>query len=345
MTLKAKSNICLNYSNFDLKKQVEMIIELLNQSNIYESQRDVEHLHWLRTVTEDFKDKDWEIYNPELDGIEAGLAKDYREAIQKLHLYMKEHGYKTERNLLLAQLVSVPNAIFHPDPENPKLAKDEICYIEVTDNKPIIARPRRFTWVQKAFLTAKTSIMIRQKKLEVSTGDFASALVLVPYEDRIKAFLDKWGDLAEEEAKKPENFAVVATWFRMCVDFRELNNKTISEVFPLPRIDDLLDDIPLGTNYYSLGDVFDAFFCIELAQESWKYTGFRTHDQHLQYCVMPQGGKNNPSRFCRAISKMFMSIKSSEALKYIDDILVHSKEFDSHLDILERIYECLIENL
>jgi hypothetical protein len=150
--------------------------------------------------------------------------------------------------------------------------------------------------------------------------------------------------LAEEEAKKPENYATVATWFRMCCDFRELNSKTVSEIFPLPRIDDLLDDIPLGTKYYSLGDVFDAFFCIELAQESRKYTGFRTHDQHLQYCVMPQGGKNNPSRFCRAISKMFMEIKGSEALKYMDDILVHSKDFLTHVGILERVYDCLVEH-
>jgi transposase InsO family protein/cbb3-type cytochrome oxidase subunit 3 len=238
----------------------------------------------------------------------------------------------------------MPNAIYHPDPENPKLAKGEICYIEVTDDKPIIARPRRYNWVQKAFLTAKTSIMIRQGKLEISEGDYASALVLVPYEDRIKKSLDKWGDKAEEESKKPENFAEVATWFRMCCDFRELNSKTISEVFPLPRIDDLIDEIPLGTKYYSLGDVFDAFFCIELAQKSRKYTGFRTHDQHLQYKVMPQGGKNNPSRFCRAISKMFGDIYGHEALKYMDDILIHSKDFETHYNTLAKVYNCLIVN-
>jgi hypothetical protein len=105
-----------------------------------------------------------------------------------------------------------------------------------------------------------------------------------------------------------------------------------------------LDEIPLGTSYYSLGDVFDAFFCIELAKESRKYTGFRTHDQHLQYTVMPQGGKNNPSRFCRAISKMFAGIYGHEALKYMDDILIHSKDFDTHMSTLWRVYKCLIAN-
>jgi hypothetical protein len=187
----------------------------------------------------------------------------YNAAVNGLHEYIKTNGYFTERNILLAQLVAVPNALYHPDPDNPKLAKGEICYITITDERPIITRPRRLTWVQKAFLTAKTSIMIKQGKLEPSEGDFASALVLVPYEERITKQLELWGENAEEEARKPANYPLVATWFRMCCDFRELNSRTISEVFPLlPRIDDLLDEISLGTSYYSLGDVFDAFFVL-----------------------------------------------------------------------------------
>jgi hypothetical protein len=80
-----------------------------------------------------------------------------------------------------------------------------------------------------------TKALLRQGKLEVSSGEYASGLVLVPYPDRIRKFMDKWGDQAPAEMWKEEHEAEVASFYRCTCDYRALNLKSKSDVFPLPR--------------------------------------------------------------------------------------------------------------
>ena len=114
-------------------------------------------------------------------------------------------------------------------------------------------------------------------------------MVLVAYyEDRINRFMEKHGDAAMELLFKDEHEAEVATFFRLCIDLRMLNSKTIPDRFPLPRIDDLLESIPKGCGRFSISDIADAFFKCELAQEDRHKTAF-----------LPQGFIKSPSVFCR----------------------------------------------
>ena len=103
MTPRSRTKLDEYYSYFDLKKQVEMVTELLDKSDIYEGNRYVSNIEWLGDVKEEFKNWDWKIYDPEIDGIDSETSKAYVQAVRKLLTYMKEHGYKTERNVLLAQ--------------------------------------------------------------------------------------------------------------------------------------------------------------------------------------------------------------------------------------------------
>lgn len=338
------SDITARYAKFDHIRQIEIVTELLKNADIFESDK-ITDLPWVESAMEEvyIEIENFKMWDPGTD-IDEKTRTNYTSAVQAWRETMEKTGINTERMTLLAQLLAVPDAIFHPDPDNPALARGEQCKIVINDLRPIICRPRRFSWFQKAFLEAKTSIMIKQGKLEECEGDFASALVLVAYDERIKKSMERWGDRAEEEAKDPRNALEVASWYRMCCDFRELNNRTIAEAFPLPRIDDLLDEIKPGTTYFTSGDVADAFFCIELEKDSRKYTGFRTHNQHLQFRVMPQGGKNCAARFSRIIDRMFKKIDNNKAVKYMDDILVHSSTFEEHLTTLDEVYQCLIDN-
>ena len=117
--------------------------------------------------------------------------------------------------------------------------------------------------------------------------------MLVAYEDRIKAFMDKHQEESTEKMIKKEFEEVVATFFRLCIDLRMLNNKTIPDIFPLPRIDDLVESIPRKCGRFSISDICDAFFTCELKREHRPKTAFKTHDKHLQFAVLPQGFINS----------------------------------------------------
>jgi hypothetical protein len=245
---------------------------------------------------------------------------------------------------LIAQAIAHISSYYHPDPDNPPTVKGFVAEIETTDDIPIRARARKFADIQKAYLRAMTKALIKQGKLEVSTGEYESGLVLVPYHDRIRAFMDKWGEAAQSEMWKAEHEAEVATFYRCTCDYRALNLKSKSDVFPLPRIDDLLDQIPRGTCHFSSGDVQDTFWTVKLPEWCREKTAIRTHDAHLQWTVMPQGWKGAANYWARVVSRVFNRLPQTEALVYQDDVLVHSRAFNTHYHTLDQVYRCLREN-
>jgi hypothetical protein len=203
------------------------------------------------------------------------------------------------------------------------------------------SRPRKLSVVQQAFLQAKTNIMERLGKLEESTSQWCHGLVLVAYEERIKKFMDKRGDTAMADMFLPKFEKEVATFFRLCIDLRMLNAKTVPDIFPLPRIDDLVESIPRGCSRFSLSDICDAFFTCELKKEHRHKTAFKTHNRHLQFAVLPQGFINSPSIFCRMIARTFKGMEREKFSAYIDDVLNHTSDFGEHLDVQQETYDRL----
>jgi hypothetical protein len=246
-----------------------------------------------------------------------------------------------EERFLRAQAVANPHIYFHPDPEEVAMAKDVVAEVVTTGERPFKCRPRKLSVVQQAFLQAKTSIMLRMKQLEEANSEWCHGLVLVAYEDRIQAFMQRHGEAAMTRMFEPEHEAEVATFFRLCVDLRMLNARTVPDRFPLPRIDDLLESVPRACGRYSISDIADAFFKCELKKEDRHKTAFRTHDRHLQFAVLPQGFINSPSVFCRLIARTFEGMKRERFSAYIDDVLNHTDDFKAHLDTQQELYRRL----
>ena len=87
----------------------------------------------------------------------------------------------------------------HPDPDNPKKLKNYQTSIRTTDEKPVLCRLWRYNDMEKAFMKAKARIGRWEQKVEpAEPGAWASALVLIPYRDRIEMFKEKWGEHARE---------------------------------------------------------------------------------------------------------------------------------------------------
>lgn len=249
----------------------------------------------------------------------------------------------TRYGYILAQTLANLIAIFHPDPENPRRMKGAMAKITTTDDVPVVDRPRRYSELQKAFMTAKFRIMKRRGQVEEAKGAYASALMLVPYQARIDAFFKVHGEDAYEAMKDPKHEMEVATFYRVTVDMRRVNDKTVPDVFPLPRIDDLLDRVQNGVRHFSIFDAADAFWTVELDPKDRPKTGFRTHDAHYQSCVLPQGGKCSANAWARMIAWTFAEMALDDILVYQDDVMVYSGDFTGHMRTLQKVYNCMRE--
>ena len=109
-----------------------------------------------------------------------------------------------DSKLLRAQALANLDVYFFPDPDRQELAKDVLAEIHTVDERPFKCKPRKLSAVQQAFLTHKTNVMLRTGKLEHSKSSWCHGLVLVPYTDRIDAFMNKHGEKALEEMFRPE---------------------------------------------------------------------------------------------------------------------------------------------
>jgi exodeoxyribonuclease III len=277
-----------------------------------------------------------------LDSIMTKLDIQPREEFHTPQWFTPGEGEPAlQEKFLRAQALANPQAYFHPNPAEIAMARDVVAEVVTTNEKPFKCRPRKLSVVQQEFLHAKTNIMLRMKQLEEANSEWCHGLVLVAYEQRIRAFMEKHGDEAMAKMFEKEHEVEVATFFRLCVDLRMLNARTIPDRFPLPRIDDLLESVPRQCGRYSISDIADAFFKCELLKEHRHKTAFRTHDRHLQFAVLPQGFINSPSVFCRLIARTFEGMSRHRFSAYIDDVLNHTDDFQQHLETQQDIYDRL----
>nr|GEW19723.1 putative reverse transcriptase domain-containing protein [Tanacetum cinerariifolium] len=128
--------------------------------------------------------------------------------------------------------------------------------------------------------------------------------------------------------------------FRMCIDYRELNKLTVKNRYPLPRIDDLFDQLQ-GSSVYSKIDLRSGYHQLRVRDEDIPKTAFRTRYGHYEFQVMPFGLTNAPAVFMELMNRMCKSYLDKFMIMFIDDILVYSRKKEEHEDHLRIILELL----
>lgn len=186
--------------------------------------------------------------------------------------------------------------------------------IEMTDNTPFRQRHRRippsmFKEVRDHIQQLLTAGIIRKSK-----SPFSSNVVLVR---------KKNGDL------------------RMCVDYRQLNNKTKKDAYALPRIEEILDSLS-GNSYFTVLDAKSGYHQIEIEESHKERTAFTVGPLgFFEYNRMPFGLSNSPATYQRLMEDCLGELNLNICFIFLDDIIIFSRTYEEHLDRLQQVFDKL----
>ena len=130
---------------------------------------------------------------------------------------------------------------------------------------------------------------------------------------------------------------------RICVDNRRLNSCSTRDAFLLPRIEDALEALGQA-KYLSTLDLTSGYWQVEVAEQDKHKTAFVTPMGLYEANRMPLGLQNAPSTFQRLMTCCFGDLNCSHLLIYLDEIIIFSKTFEEHLELLQLAFDRLREH-
>ena len=226
-----------------------------------------------------------------------------------------EYPLDEDEKLAVKQMLARNKAAFKPK-DGPLGRTDLVKHdIKTTTEQPIKQRARRFPIHQRDEGQKLVDEMLDQGVIEPSTSPWASPVVLV-------------------KKKSGET--------RFCIDYRKLNDISIKDAYPLPRIDDCLDALA-GAKCFSTLDLASGYWQVGLTEQAKEKSAFVTNSGLFQWTVMPFGLCNAPSTFERLMEKVLAGLTWQICLVYLDDVIVYSRTVHEHIDRLESILQRLIE--
>lgn len=198
--------------------------------------------------------------------------------------------------------------LFDP-PEAQHVAATAEHVIDTGDHVPITCAPYQQNPARRQFIEEEVTTLLKAGKIRPSQSAWASPVVLVGKKD---------GSI------------------RFCVDYRRLNAITKRDAYPLPRIDDSLHAME-GMVWFSSFDLAQGYWQHKLHKDSKEKTAFVCHMGLFEWNVLPFGLTNAPATFQRTLDLVLAGAKWQCCLVYLDDILVFSKDFDTHMKDLDLV--------
>jgi len=215
----------------------------------------------------------------------------------------------------MTQLLEKYEAVFAKPSRLPPPRSNDHRIILQENVGPVSVKPYRYLFFQKTEIEEQVRDMLGRGIIRPSNSPYSSPVLLV-----------KKGD---------------GTW-RMCVDYQELNKITVKDKFPIPVIDELLDELH-GAQYFTKLDLSSGYHQVRVAEEDIENTAFRTHHGHYEFLVMPFGLTNAPSIFQSLMNKVLHAQLRTLVLVFFDDILIYSQGWAQHMEHVKLVMTLLEE--
>ena len=199
--------------------------------------------------------------------------------------------------------------------EGQPISSTSLVEHEIHTTGPAIRLPfRRQNPVIRDIEQQQVKEMLRDEVIRPSTSPWASPVVMVKKKDGT---------------------------MRFCVDFRKMNDATIKDAHPLPRIDDTLESLH-GAQYFTTLDLKSGYWQVPIKEEDKEKTAFRTSSGQLyEFNQLPFGLCNAPATFSRLMDRTLAGLAWNICLYYLDDIIVFSSTWAEHLERLRAVFERL----
>ena len=243
----------------------------------------------------------------------SSLDKDFIKLVDSVDLDHLEGRDRDRIRALIRQnrtAISVNNEVGHV-----KCHKHKI--IISPDVIPINTPQYRIPYHARSEINKHVDNMIEQEIIEPCSSPWNSPVLLV---------------------KKPNNAG-----YRFCIDYRKLNTVIQKDVFPIPLITEILEDLN-GSSVFTTLDMKHGYFNIELDENSRNYTAFRTNRGSYRFRRSPQGLSTSSSAYQRVCNLIFSKQLGRFMFAYIDDLIIYSKNMDEHVDHLKEVFRTISES-
>lgn len=193
--------------------------------------------------------------------------------------------------------------------------------IRTTDEIPVHTKSYRYPYIHRQEVRDQIEKMLNQNIIRPSESAWSSPIWVVP--------------------KKADASGKVK--WRLVVDFRKVNEKTIDDKYPIPNITDVLDKLG-KCQYFTTLDLASGFYQVEMDPADIHKTAFNVENGHYEFLRMPMGLKNSPSTFQRVMDNVLRGLQNEVCLVYLDDIVVFSTSLQEHIINLEKVFKKLRES-
>uniref|UniRef100_A0AB38Z266 Polyprotein n=1 Tax=Breu errantivirus TaxID=3078398 RepID=A0AB38Z266_9VIRU len=227
------------------------------------------------------------------------------------------HLNDQEKTKLLSVLKKYSNVIQKTD-EKLSCTTNIKHTINTKDDIPIHTKTYRYPQIHKAEVDKQIEQMLTDGIIQHSISPWTSPIWIVP---------------------KKVDASGTRKW-RVVIDYRKLNEKTIDDKFPIPNIDEILDRLGRSM-YFTTLDLKSGFHQIEVEEKDRPKTAFSTNKGHFEFIRMPFGLKNAPATFQRAMNSILNELIGRCCLVYLDDIIIFGSSLQQHLDNLDKVLKKL----
>jgi hypothetical protein len=251
--------------------------------------------------------------SPDISSTEQHRRFD--EIVSRIKIGSKlDENQKTE---LLAMLVEHYDSFQWQDGP-PGCTPFAVHSIPTGDTLPIVQKQYPIPTIAQEPLRQQVSDMLRDNIIRPGSGPWRSPVLLI--------------------AKTDAETGKVA--YRFCIDLRKVNSATIKDAYSLPRIDESVD-VLAGAKFFSSMDINRAFWQVPLLEQDKEKTGFMVEGKLYEFNVMPFGSMNAPATFQRLMDRVLNGMTWKQVLVYLDDVLLFSKLWSTHLESLRQVFSRL----